>query len=396
MTGSAAAAATPGGAQTGVGNLYVHLPFCRSRCAYCDFASEPLRPAESAATARRYRERLHEELLARRGLLAPQVETVYVGGGTPTFFPRGPLLDLLAELGDLLVPGGEFTVEANPGTVDLGLLEQLAQTGVTRISMGVQSFRSAFRRTLGRAVSGRQIEEALGAMRAAAWQDWNLDLIFGIPGQNMPAVLADLEAATAARPPHLSLYDLTYTRDYAVRVAHRLGPDARARAAEFAEDHYQEAVERLQAEGYRRYEVSNFARAGHECRHNLACWRGRDYVGLGASAVSTVGEERWANPCSVDAYLAREGPTLEHLGGETKAVERAMLGLRTAEGVPWAEVSDVVDLAALEPLEAAGFASRRCGTLFLSPRGLNVSNAVLTAILRLRDTLDHSDGPVTS
>ena len=396
MTGSAAAVATPAGAHAGVRNLYVHIPFCRSRCAYCDFASEALRPAEREGIAGRYRERLHEELLTRSGLLSAHVETVYVGGGTPTFFPRAPLLDLLAELHARLAPAGEFTVEANPGTVDLGLLEQLARAGVTRISMGVQSFQSSLRLTLGRAVSGRQIEEALGALKTAAWQDWNLDLIFGIPGQDLPAALADLEAALAAQPPHLSLYDLTYTGAYAVRVAHRLGPDARARAAEFAEEHYQEAVERLQAEGYERYEISNFARPGHECRHNLACWRGRDYLGLGASAVSTVGGDRWANPSSADAYLAGGAPAWERLSGETKAVERAMVGLRTAEGVSWADVAEVVDLAALERLEAAGFASRRCGTLFLSPRGLNVSNAVLAAILRLPDTLDHSGGPRTS
>ncbi len=367
-----------------VTHLYVHLPFCRSRCRYCDFASEPIGPHLEAGRVKRYLEVLAEELAGwlRRG--AGPFATVYVGGGTPTVLPRAPLLELLARLRALQagVASPEFTVEANPGTVDAELLRALAGLGVTRLSLGVQSFSPRLREVLGRTVEQEEIESALAALAEAGWEDWNLDLVFGIPGQDWELAAADLTAAVEAGPTHISLYDLTYTREYAAWVRKTRGAGARRAAGAFAERYLDAAVARLEAAGYRRYEVSNFARPGYECRHNLAYWKGEDYLGVGASAVSTVGLVRRTNPRSVADYLAGGPPHLERLSVRTRLWEKAMLGLRTQEGVEEAVVSPVLDQSALTRLLAQGCVRRRYGRLCLHPTYLNVSNAVLSTLLR--------------
>jgi oxygen-independent coproporphyrinogen III oxidase len=373
----------------GAQHLYVHVPFCRARCAYCDFASEVL-PAARKRRAALYVARLLEELKERRALLAPPLETIYVGGGTPTRLPPDQLLQLVQALGGLLAPVGEFTVEANPGTLDGPLLDRLRRSGVTRLSLGIQSFQAPSRRALGRRVSGREIEQAVAAVKQAGWEDWNLDLIFAIPGQDWDSARADLEAAVSTGAPHLSLYDLSYSETYAAWLAARYGPSARSDAESFAEEHYQRAVAFLEAFGYKRYEVSNFAQRGHECRHNLAYWRGCDYVGLGASAVSTIGGNRWANPPAVADHLARRPPEHEGLSPGTKMFERAMLGLRTAEGVDRGSVEAMLEGEALKMVEQRGYARERYGRLSLSPRGMNLANAVLAAILRSDETTETS------
>jgi oxygen-independent coproporphyrinogen-3 oxidase len=300
-------------------HLYVHIPFCRSRCAYCDFASEPLGARGSYGGAQDYvaalRNELSERADARLGAAtARDFETIYVGGGTPTVLPADLLLPLLGDLVARLAQGGEFTIEANPGTIAVGLLKTLAAAGVTRLSLGVQSFAPAGRAALGRRVTQAEIEGALRAIEAAGWSEWSLDLVFGIPGLSWRETAADLDLAVAAGPEHISLYDLTYSPAYQRWVDAELGAGAREAAGAVAERHYAEAVARLEAAGYRRYEVSNFARPGHECWHNLAYWQGEDYLGIGAAAVSTVGAERRTNPASVADYLAGRSVGAGHVG----------------------------------------------------------------------------------
>jgi oxygen-independent coproporphyrinogen-3 oxidase len=185
----------------------------------------------------------------------------------------------------------------------------------------------------------------------------------------------------AAGPTHISLYDLTYTAAYEARVAQSAGAGSRGAAGAFAGEYLPTAAARLEAGGYLRYEVSNFALPGHECRHNLAYWRGEDYLGVGASAVSTIGGERRTNPLSVAGYLAGEAPEIEVLDEWTRLWEKAMLGLRTAEGVAEEEVLPVLDRAALERLAAQGCVHRRCGRLRLNPAFLDVSNTVIATLL---------------
>jgi len=364
-------------------HLYVHIPFCRSRCRYCDFASEPLGPHARAGRVEDYVALLRSELNDWVARGAGPFETVYIGGGTPTVLPARLLVDLVGDLRALQagVANPELTVEANPGTIDRELLAALAAAGVTRLSLGVQSFDPALRAALGRSVSQQEVESAIAAIGAMGWEDWNIDLVFGIPGQDWVSAAADIEAAVGAGPSHISLYDLTYTRAYASWVRRTMGAGARRAAGAFVEEHLGAAVARLEAAGYRRYEVSNFARPGFECRHNLAYWRGEDYLGIGASAVSTVGLLRRTNPREVKAYLARTPAAIEQLSSETRRWERAMLGLRTSWGVGIDEVAPVLDQDALRRLLTGGCLVERCGRLSLHPQYLNVSNAVLSSLL---------------
>ena len=377
------AAADPGpagaaGRDEGAPHLYVHLPFCRSRCAYCDFPAEPIGPHLRAGRVTAFVEALRAELDLRGALLALPLETVYLGGGTPTVLPPGVLLPLVAELGGLLAPGGEFTIEANPGTLDLPLLRGLRAAGVTRLSLGVQSFAPGLLRALGRRVSVEEIESALAAIRGAEWEDWNLDLVFGIPGQDWQTARADLDRAVSSGAPHVSVYDLSYPPSYAKRVR----PEVREAAWVFSEAHYADAMSALAAEGYERYEVSAFARPGHRSRHNLAYWRGHDYVGVGPAAVSTIGLSRWTNPVEVGSYLAGEEPTVETLTPAIRLYEEAMLGLRTADGISERRLASVLDSREVDRLVAQGLLQRACGILSVTLRGFDLCTAILARLLR--------------
>lgn len=251
----------------------------------------------------------------------------------------------------------------------------------------MQSFSPALRAALGRRVRQQEIADALAAVALTGWRDWNLDLVFGIPGQDWDAAAADIDAAVAARPTHISLYDLTYTPKFAERVEAKLGAGASGgagaleAAGAFAEEHYAQAVAWLEAAGYRRYEVSNFALPGHECRHNQAYWRGEDYLGIGAAAVSTVGDERRTNPRSVAGYLAGRSPLMEEVPPAVRLWEKAMLGLRTSEGVDHYDVRSVLEEAALERLVAQGCLQWAYGRLRLNPGFLDVSNTIIGALL---------------
>lgn len=365
-----------------VRHLYVHIPFCRSRCLYCDFISEPIGPHARAGRLEAYVDAVLEELDRRAHLLAPRLQTIYMGGGTPTALPPRLLRKLLERLSSLLQKDGEFTVEARPGSFDEELSLVLRTGGVTRLSLGVQSFHTTLLRVLGRSGNEEEIDLALQAARNTGWRDWNLDLLFGIPGQDWDMAQEDLERAVDGGPTHISLYDLTYTEAFSRHVRGKRGLNARVRAEDFAEEYYGRAIELLQNAGYPRYEISNFSRPGFECRHNLAYWRGEDYLGLGASAVSTVGFRRWTNPIWIADYLAGAEGEVECLTPAVRLLERAMLGFRTSEGVEETEIGEVLDGPALERALTQGWLERRCDKLVMSARGRDVVNAVLTAILR--------------
>ena len=369
-----------------VKHLYVHVPFCRSRCAYCDFASEPIGLHARAGRVEAYLARLRAELAGDAPLLGAPLETIYLGGGTPTVLPRDGLLALARDLTDgqrlsALRPALEFTVEANPGAVDAIILEELAAAGVTRLSIGVQSFSPRLRHVLGRRVSQVDLEGCLSVTRSSGWSEWNIDLIHGIPGQTRDEAEADIERAIEAGPAHISLYDLTYTPSFQARVELSLGKDAVEAARAFAEENYDRASAKVVEAGFVRYEVSNFAQPGHECRHNLAYWRGEDYVGIGAGAVSTIGGERFTNPRGVAEYLAGIPPEIEAIDERTRTWEKAMLGLRTNGGVDEDDVRDVLDQAAQERLLRQGCLERHCGKLRLNPGFLDLSNSVISALL---------------
>ncbi len=344
----------------GVSHLYVHMPFCAHRCGYCDFVTLVGRRDQHAA----YVDALLRELELERGVLAPRVETVFLGGGTPSFTER----DALERLLGALPPAGEVTVEANPETVDAELVEQLRSCGVNRVSLGAQSFEPKLLEVLERQAGPGDVRRAVYALRDAKIDNISLDLIYGIPGQSSADLARDLSEAVALGPEHVSCYELEakpgtlFTHAYGVELS---------RQAESMEGYFEQVVEALSSAGYRWYETANFckepARAGGRdlrARHNLGYWQGHDYLGLGIGAVSTIEGIRRRNTPRLAAYLralsAGEQPPreLEPLDDLTRRRERVLLGLRLDEPLALEGVEDVLDGSALDRLEGLGLAQR--------------------------------------
>jgi len=344
---------------TGAGSVrhvYVHLPFCRSRCGYCDFVTVVGRAGQHAA----YVDALLVELELEREALAPELETIFLGGGTPTFTEPGQFERLLAAL----PAATELTVEANPETVTPELAALLRRRGVDRVSLGGQTFQPELLRVLDRVAGPDDVRRAFYHLRDAGFDNISLDLIYGIPGQEPAGLDADIAEALALRPEHLSCYELEAKPG--TRFAHAHGDELR-RQAEAMESYFERVVETLVGAGYRWYETANFARldvGGRDLRsrHNLAYWRGRDYLGLGISSVSTVRGRRWRTTPRLGVYLAtlragrRPPRELELLPEPVRRAERFMLGLRLDEPLPLAELADEVDSASLERLEQLGLA----------------------------------------
>ena len=372
----------------GVRHLYVHLPFCAHRCGYCDFVTVVGREEQH----RRYVDALLAELDLERGLLAGRIETVFLGGGTPTFTAAAELERLLAAL----PPAAEVTVEANPETVTPELARMLRAAGVNRVSLGAQSFQPDLLRVLERQAGPESVRRAFYHLRDASFDNISLDLLHGIPGQSTAALELDISEALALGPEHISYYELEAKPG--TRFAHAHGAELE-RQVEAMEDYFDVVVERLIEAGYRWYETANFCLApeqaeGHDlrARHNLAYWLGREYLGLGIGAVSTVGTERRRNTPRLGAYLAAlaRGETperdVEPLDEATRARERVMLGLRLDQGLPYAAAESSVDASALGRLERLGLATLRAdeegpGTLVLTSRGRRLGGAVTVELL---------------
>jgi oxygen-independent coproporphyrinogen-3 oxidase len=358
--------------------VYVHVPFCSSRCHYCDFVTytgmEGLRRPYAAAL-------LAEADLAVAGLgpAPPTVTSVFVGGGTPTLLPTGDLARVLDRLRALLphAPGAEVTVEANPETVDRAVADGLAAAGVTRVSMGAQSFDDRVLAALGRTHGAARVGEALAALRAAGVAAVNLDLIYGCPGEDDASWAATLATAVGLGPEHLSAYALGIepaTRFGRLVAAGRMtAPDD-----DLLADRYEAACAALAAAGYAHYEVSNWARApaagpwlpAHASRHNLTYWRRGRYLGLGAGAHEFDGASRSWNVAGVPAYLqavrAARRPTAgrERLGAAEARFEALALRLRTADGLDPTEARAL----GVDPVGAPAAELRDAGLLASGPR----------------------------
>ncbi len=365
---------------SGARHLYVHVPFCSQRCDYCDFVSLAGRRDRHTA----YVEALLTELELERDLLDLELETVYLGGGTPTFLEPNALRTLLEGL-----PGAsELTVEANPETVTPALAAALVEARVNRVSLGAQSFQPHLLELLGRRAGPDDVRRAVESLRRAGVDNISLDLLYGIPGQSRADLDADLHEALALEPEHLSCYELEakpgtrFTRAHGAELAEQ---------ADSLEDHLERIVERLTASGYRWYETANFARIEEgrdlRSRHNLSYWYGHDYLGIGIGAVSTLGISRRRNAASLPRYLAalergeRPPRETEALDEATKLRERLMLGLRLDEPVALAGVEAVLDRGALARLSDLGLVESNGESITLSRRGRLLGGAVSAELI---------------
>ena len=302
-------------------NYYFHLPFCHSKCGYCAFYSMP---SPSPELIDNYLDHLERQLEAASPL--PPAETVYLGGGTPTLLSIPQLKRLFAMLKRFLPPGEdcEISVEANPETLDEDKVA-LLRKNITRISLGVQSFSAAQREFLGRRCGDAALADAVKLIRNAAFPHWNIDLIYGIPGETPAQWSNDLVRAAECGVDHLSCYSLTPEEGSRLGTSFAVDNDA-------AEEMYEMIPETLAPYGIRRYEISNYARHGSECRHNANVWRGGLLRGFGPAAAGFDGCDRMTEAPTLEEWFAGAQPELDHIPHEQRLAEIFAVNLRTVAG----------------------------------------------------------------
>jgi len=362
-------------------HLYVHIPFCARICPYCAFYKDLLDRSQTW----RFCEAILSDLDRQSTHFAISPETIYFGGGTPTALNIAQLEFLMRgfheqlDLSELV----EWTIEANPGSVSARKAAVLKKFGINRISLGVQSWDDKLLKLLGREHNAQQAEHSFHLLRAAGFSNINIDLMFGLPGQAIDQWRLTLENTIALQPDHISAYCLTYEEDTEFFLRYACG--------EFRQDtdmdaeFFETAMSILEDAGYEHYEISNYARPGFSSVHNRAYWLGKDYLGIGPSAVSTVDMRRWQNVCDyrtyIDHVLSDESPcaSRENLTHEMKRTERIALSLRTRDGVT---ASDLKHFA-LRTSEfiALGLLQKSNGNFVLTRKGKALADSVAEAFL---------------
>lgn len=411
---------TPGSVRPSVPvrSVYMHMPFCFHKCHYCDFYSiVDQQDRMGVFTNALIREIGLAAPWARAGDRALPLETVFVGGGTPTLLAPELWRRVLAELRsrfDLSAfgppsagvrPRGEFTVECNPETATPELMGVLAEGGVNRLSIGAQSFDPVHLKTLERWHDPANVGRAVGLARDAGIERVSVDLIYAIPGQTVGEALSDIDRAIGLGVEHVSAYSLTYEPGTAMTARMERGAFNPADEETDAEM-FERVGERLEAHGMRRYETSNFAYPGAECRHNLAYWRQRDWIGIGPSASAHIAGHRWKNAPRLGTYLAaleagEPCPVIDHEPPDPRRAlaERIMTGLRLCDGLDAASVlcdAHAIGSGLPSALRAAAEGLRRDGLLrarggkrperwVLTPRGTMLADGVAAGLMGVVD-----------
>ena len=367
-------------------SLYVHLPWCLRKCPYCDFNSHEQRNAQGdmALPERAYLDALRSDLeSALPQIWGRPIHTVFIGGGTPSLFSPDSIDHLLADIRALLPlsPDAEVTLEANPGTFERDRFKAFRQAGVNRLSIGVQSFDDAKLKALGR-VHDRQQARAAIEEAQASFDTFNIDLMYALPGQSRDDLLSDIAQALAFEPPHLSLYHLTIEPNTRFAVA----PPSNLPDEDTAFDMLDELIERTATAGLSRYEVSAYARKGHQCLHNLNYWQFGDYLGIGAGAHSKISfpdrvvrQVRWRDPATyMDKAAAGQALSNEHeVDLKARAFEFMMNALRLKDGFELLRFTERTGLTLasiqrpLAEAEAKGLLARDLARVWPTARGFD-------------------------
>ena len=380
--------------------IYVHVPFCLSKCAYCDFYS--FKPTDDGLPKRYVDAVISHMKSYKSGCEGYAPDTVFIGGGTPTALPRRELLRLLFAVRRTfrLTKGCEFTVEANPATVTLPTLIFMRLLGVNRLSFGLQSADNAELRMLSRAHTREGFEESFRLARRAGFKNINVDIMFGLPGQTWEKLRRTIEYAASLGPEHISLYDLRVEPNTPFGKLQSAGqlslPSEEAEA-----DMYLAAVGLLAARGFAQYEISNFARRGYMCRHNLKYWNCDEYLGFGPAAHSFFGGNRFSFVPDVNTYIRGTLPmdsrvritaSCDEVGERQRMGEYVMLRLRLTAGIEEREFrrrfgAEFYEMYGkkLEKYLRGGFVTSSGGRWALTPRGFFVSNYILSDILEFAD-----------
>lgn len=355
-------------------HLYIHIPFCPNICPYCAFYKE--------SAGRERVETFLDALLVETAAWAPRLQpkTIFFGGGTPSALSIPQFEKLLAGLHASLDLSRleEWTIEMNPATVAADKARLLRDAGINRVSMGVQSWDDAVLKSLGRTHNAAKAEESFHILREAGFDNLSIDLIFGVPGQSLDSWRSSLERSIALAPEHLSAYGLTYEED--TEFFRKLGRGEMAPDEGLEADQFELTTRLLEEAGYLQYEVSNYSLPGRESRHNTAYWMGSDYLGLGPSAFSTVGNKRWRNIRETGLYSESTlaGKTAidfeEDVSEELKRRERAAFGMRTLQGLPLADSKPWEE--ELSVARDQGLVHRSRDRWLLTPRGRLLADTV--------------------
>lgn len=364
-----------------ISHVYVHIPFCARICPYCAFYKELADPRQTD----RFCQAIAAELESQAKAFTVVPETIFFGGGTPTALASRQL-DLLfrafrerMNLSHLM----EWTIEANPGSVSARKAKLMRDAGVTRISLGVQSWDDDLLKLLGREHTADQAEASFQLLRAAGIENISVDLMFGLPNQSMEQWIATLQKTISLRPNHISAYCLTYEEDTDFFLRHSRG-ELRSDNDSDAE-FFEIAMSTLESAGYQQYEISNYALPGFDSSHNRGYWRGADYLGIGPSAFSTVGMSRWQNVCDYRSYadriLSGESAVESHegLSPAIKRAEHIALALRTDAGVS----GSVLAVKSLQVREFVGLGllRERQGNLVLTNAGKSLADSVAQELI---------------
>ena len=372
--------------------LYIHIPFCRQKCLYCDFPSWAGKEGQMQA----YVDALTAEIQAQGKRYANrEVISVFFGGGTPTALEIPMLAQLMRAVSESFrgAADAEITTEANPGTLSFEMAAALKKMGFNRLSMGVQAWQNSILRSLGRIHTIEEFLENYHAVRQAGFENVNVDLMFALPGQTMAEWQETLRHIVALKPEHISAYSLILEEGTPFCESYREG-ELHPVSEETDREMYHWAVDYLAEQGYRQYEISNFARAGRQSRHNCIYWRAEEYLGLGLGAHSYMDGVRFHNGYDLQAYISAEGNPLrlredaERLTEADALAEFMFLGLRLTEGVSFARFRqrfgkemDAVYGKELRELTELGLLVREKDGVRLSRRGVDVSNFVFERFL---------------
>ena len=370
--------------------IYIHIPFCLRKCSYCDFYSIPV-PEKDLLES--YTNCLIQELKTQ----APnwrdrKFSTIYLGGGTPSLLAPTQIGRILAEVfGSYdMLSEPEISMEANPATLSLQALKELKQAGINRLSLGVQSFQDDELQLLGRIHGVQEIWETVAGLERAGFTNYNIDLIYGIPGQSLQSWIKNLGMAVKCHPQHISAYLLQL--DPSTPLAKRIKQGTLPEADEDLEaSMYYSSIDYLHSEGYQHYEISNFSQPNYACRHNLIYWQAHEYLGLGAGAVSYKDGQRIINQADFKAYLddinRDQGcavEILETMSPREKFLDAIILGLRLTAGISSAEILDRFGIdfkreyhAIIEKLVGQGLLDVKEDRIALTRQGYFLSNQVL-------------------
>lgn len=385
--------------------IYIHIPFCAKKCRYCDFYSLEV---QNMALYERYINALLGHMRSYESVREKYVtDTVFIGGGTPTLLPSDYIAKLLKEVRHSfhLIPSAEITMECNPATIDFQTLKKLRKLGVNRLSIGLQSANDSELAWLGRIHKRSDFEKTYLDARKAGFSNINVDVMYGIPHQTLASFRNTMQYVCSLKPDHVSMYSLKIEDGTPFSRMDRASLALPDENAEF--EFYTQGISCLRASGIYQYEISNFARPGKQSRHNLKYWKNKEYLGFGPAAFSYFGDERFGYTRNIEAYVrANEDPNAEvniieereRIIPEEKLSEYIMLRLRLAEGIHLEEFYKIFgydfekeNIKKLIPIYRSGLAEKVKGRLRLTPKGMFISNYLISELLPTEEQIKKSN-----